>query len=224
MVREEDDDQVSYPNLLELPDGGVLVTFVHIPARGPGSWVKRQMEYVYLDPDTLEESDDSEDFSRGLEGWSLNGTVGATAVARDGDRVLQLQTGEGQPLAAERNFPLSARGQLTFEICRLSGSAGVDLLLDETFWRPNDRRAEPAVEIDLGADRIPAGEWVPVRVTWDVNAGEAEVKAAGCVRTVPVGECLLGICYLTFHGRSEAAEPEATFVRRMRIEGMPRYG
>ena len=213
VVPENDDDQVSYPKLTELPDGKLLVSFAHIHLRGAGGWAACHTDYVVLDPDRLDETSDREDFSNGLVGWSLNGTAGASVATVDGENVLRLQhTGE-QPLGAERNFPFAPRGTLEFEIRREAASEGVDLVLDETFWRPNDRRPDAAIEIDLGADALSADEWMPVTVAWDVAEGQAEVGMSESRRRLPVKGSPLGVCYLTFHGRSACTEQGATLVR-----------
>ena len=38
----------------------------------------------------------------------------------------------------------------------------IDVVLDETFWRPDDRRPDAAVELALDAGALPAGAWTPV--------------------------------------------------------------
>ena len=206
-----EDDQVSYSSLTALPDGKVLVAFVHVP----GDWEQLGVDCVMLNPDRLDETSDREDFSSGLAGWSLNGTAGASVVQAEGENVLRLQSTGAKPLGAERNFPFAPRGTLRFEIRRDPASEGVDLVLDETFWRPNDRRPDAAMDISLGADEVPSDEWVPVAVAWDVAEEAAQVSVGGHQRRVPVTGSPPGICYLTFCGRAVGAEAGALLVRRL---------
>ena len=119
--------------MLELPDGRVLMMFNHIT----DAWMHVVLDYVILDPDRLDQTEDHDDFEHGLDGWSTNGTAGASVVDADGGRVLRLRHTGDLPLGAERNFPIGARGALSFEIRRDEGSAGIDVVLDETFWRPD---------------------------------------------------------------------------------------
>ena len=145
----------------------------------------------------------------------MNGTAGASVVQAEGENVLRLQSTGAKPLGAERNFPFAPRGTLRFEIRRDPASEGVSLVLDETFWRPNDRRPDAAMDISLGADQVPSDEWLPVAVAWNVAEETAEVSIGGHQRQVPVSGSPLGICYLTFHGRAAGAETGATLIRRL---------
>ena len=208
---EMENDQVSYPHLAETPEGELLVGFAHVP----GDWRKVGTEYVFLDPDRLDEKGDREDFASGLAGWSLNGTAGASVVPADGENVLRLQSTGEKPLGAARNFPFAPHGKLSFELSREEASAGLDLVLDETFWRPNDRRPDAALDVSLGADDVAAGAWVPVTVAWNVADETAEVSVGGRQRQVPINGSPLGICYLTFYGHASGAESGATLVRRL---------
>ena len=210
---ELDDDQVSYPKLTALPDGKLLVSFTHVP----GDWGRARLNYVVLEPDRLDETSDREDFSSGLAGWSVNGTAGVSVAQLDGERLLRLQSAGAKPLGAERNFPFAPRGTLRFGIRREAASEGVGLLLDETFWRPNDRRPDAAVDISLGADEVLPDEWVPVAVAWNVVEETAEVSVGGHQRQVPISGSPLGLCYLTFYGRAPGAESGATLVQRLEM-------
>jgi len=139
-------------------------------------------------------------------------------VDADGGRVLRLRhTGEA-PLGVERNFPIGAEGALSFEVRRDEGSAGVDAVLDETFWRPDDRRPDAAVELALDAPALPAGAWTPVAIRWDIAAGAATATVGETECTLPIRDGRLGLSYLTLHGRATAAEGGATDVRRLRVQ------
>ncbi len=207
-------DQVSYPRMLELPDGRVLMMFNHIT----DAWMHVVLDYVILDPDRLDETEDRDDFEHGLDGWSTNGTAGAATVDADGGRVLRMRHTGTLPLGAARNFPIGVRGAVSFEIRRDEGSAGIDVVLDETFWRPDDRRPDAAVELALDAQALPTGSWTPVTIRWDIAAGTAAVAVGGTDRTVPIRNGRLGLSYLTLHGRATAAERGATYVRRLRVQ------
>ena len=114
-------DQVSYPRMLELPDGRVLMMFNHIT----DAWMHVVLDYVILDPDRLDETEDHDDFEHGLDGWSTNGTAGASVVAADGGRVLRLRhTGE-LPLGAARNFPSASAARCPSRSAAMRGPPGL---------------------------------------------------------------------------------------------------
>ena len=211
------DDQVSYPIINPLSDGRVLVQFAHVIA----GWRRVETDYVVFDPDVLTETTDADDFTHGLRGWSTNGCGGVGVVNEDGEAMLRLQRVDERPTAAERNFPFGPKGELRFEIRRAADAIGVDLVLDEAFWRPNDRRTDGAVDTSLGIAELPAGIWTPVTVAWDIGRGEAIVNANGSERRLPIQGDAPGLCYLTLYGRASGPELASTDVRRMSVEVRP---
>ncbi|HJN91212.1 MAG TPA: hypothetical protein QGF05_00625, partial [Dehalococcoidia bacterium] len=86
---------------------------------------------------------------------------------------------------------------------------------DETFWRPDERRPDAAVEIALGPEGLPADEWVPATVAWDTNEGHAEIQLGEQQQRTPLDGERSGFCYLTFHGRQPGRQGAATRVRRL---------
>ena len=208
------DDQVSYPSIAALSDGRVLVQFAHVIQ----GWRLVETDYVVFDPDVLSETSDRDDFTHGLRGWSTNGCGGVDVAHEDGEAMLRLQRVDERPTAAERNFPFGPQGELRFEIRRGADAIGVDLVMDETFWRPNDRRTDGAVDASLGIAELPADMWMPVSVAWDVGRGEAVVSVNGSQRRVPLRGQPLGLCYLTLYGRASGPELAATDIRRLSVE------
>ena len=207
---EPDGARVGYPRFAELPEGDVLVQFGH-----HSGGERADCEYVYVDPDRLDETSDREDFVNGLAGWSFSGATAVQTVLLDEEHALRLQSdGEGL-FGAERNFPFAERGRLSFQLRRDESSSGVDLVLDETYWDPRDRRRNGAIDISLDADLAPSGAWVPVTVSWDVAEQAADVSVGDQQRRIPIEHAPLGICYLTFYGRTPGAESGATLVRRL---------
>ena len=211
------DDQVSYPSITALADGHVLVQFAHVIQ----GWRRVETDYVVFDPDVLSETTDADDFTHGLRGWSTNGCGGVEVAREDGEAMLRLQRVDERPTAAERNFPFGPRGELRFEIRRAADAIGVDLVMDETFWRPNDRRTDGAVDASLGIAELPAGLWAPVTVAWDVGRGEATVTVNGSERRMPIQGEPCGLCYLTLYGRATGPELAGTDVRRLAVEVSP---
>ena len=94
-------------------------------------------------------------------------------------------------------------------------------MLDEAFWRPNDRRTDGAVDASLGIAELPAGIWTPVTVAWDIGRGEAIVTVNGAARRLPIQGDAPGLCYLTLYGRASGPELAATDVRRLLVEVTP---
>ena len=207
---EPDGARMGYPRFAELPEGDVLVQFGHHLGDG-----RTECEYVYIDPDRLDETSDRDDFTNGLAGWSHTGTAAVSTVMLDGEHALRLQSLGEASYGAERNFPYAVRGRLSFELRRDEASAGADLVLDETYWDPRHRRPDGALDISLDATALPADTWVPVAVSWDVTKQAAELSVAGHRRRVPISQAPLGLCYLTFYGRAAGAESGATLVRRL---------
>ena len=91
----------------------------------------------------------------------------------------------------------------------------MDLVLDETYWDPRDRRRNGAIDLSLDADLVPSDAWVPVTVSWDVAEQAADLRVGDRQRRIPIEHAPLGICYLTFYGRTAGAESGATLVRRL---------
>ena len=201
-----------YPNLVELPDGDLLVTFGYNRGRG-----RRGDDYLYLNPDQLDEKIDHEDFTEGLIGWSQTGTTGASVTVADGEHVLRLQNTGEAPLGVVRNFPFAQRGRLAFDIKRDQASVGLDMSLDETFWAPSDRRPDPGIRVSLDETAVPPDTWVPVTITWAVDTGTASLSVAGHQHQLPISAGSLGLCYLSFHGVTADADQGATHVRRLEM-------
>ena len=215
-ARLAEDDPIShrfgYPNLVELPDGDLLVTFGY--NRGKG---RRGEDYVYLNPDQLDEKIDREDFTDGLIGWTQTGTAGANVAVVDGEHALCLQNTGDRPLGIARNFPFAERGRVTFDIQRDQDSVGIDVSLDETFWAPSDRRPDPGIHFSLDEATVPPDMWAPVTITWAVNTRTANLSVAGHQQRLPISAGHLGLCYLNLHGRTAAADNGATRVRRLEM-------
>lgn len=211
------DDQVSYPIINPLSDGRVLVQFAHVIA----GWRRVETDYVVFDPDVLTETTDADDFTHGLRGWSTNGCGGVSVAHEGSEAMLHLQRVDERPTAAERNFPFGPKGELRFEIRRAADAIGVDLVLDEAFWRPNDRRTDGALDVSLGIAELPAGIWTPVTVAWDIGRGEAIVNANGSERRLPIRGDAPGLCYLTLYGRASGPELAGTDVRRLSVKVTP---
>ncbi len=207
------DDHVRYPMVVEMSDGRLLLSFHCVDVHPRRSWY----EYTVFDPDRLNETTDRDDFTSGLDGWSVTGVSGVDTASVEGEMALSLRRGDTSAVGATRNFPYGRRGTVKFELRRGAGASPIDLVLNETFLMPSSRAEPGAINVALDDANAPPGAWLTVSIQWDVAGAEATVRVGERDTRVPITLQPGGISYLTFYGRPGPADEGATFVRRLEM-------
>lgn len=217
------DRGTAYPEALPMRDGRIAVV--------SGQGGRRALFFV--DPAWLEETAQAEDFSRGLDGWSVykpfgpasgwwrNRTQGPQLVDhpdRPGAKVLHLRRPDERDAdGAVWNFPCGASGTLSLRLRLNRGGAGGSVALTDCFFDPSndegERRAMFLVRLTPGAQfgetTLSADHWYELELRWDLPAGTATVSLDGH-QPVPlplVNPTRTGLSYLRL--RSAAAAPDA---------------
>ncbi|MBI3986031.1 MAG: hypothetical protein HY343_03880, partial [Lentisphaerae bacterium] len=144
---------------------------------------------VILDPDYLYETRQSDDFSAGLEAWSVFGTKGvllAPHPQQAGRKVLQIRRADVEfPAAAVWNFPAGNQGTLKMRMMLTPGFGAGRLALTDHFSVPYDQEDQfynmfnvpvclEATPAGRGAV-LRAGQWHDVELRWDFGKRECRL-------------------------------------------------
>lgn len=189
------DRGTAYPFSTATRDGKVIL------ATGQG---QGRIALVRIDPEWIGASAREDDFSAGLEGWSVFKPFGpAEYYWRDrvqGPRLVDHPTREGAKALQVRrpdeksgdeavwNFPAGRRGQVSLRVLLPEGFGGGVIALADRFIQP----AEPAAErlevfrlhLDAagrieGGPVLAKGRWHALRLAWDLNRNRCSVAVDG---------------------------------------------
>ena len=168
------DRATAYPNADVTRDGNVVL----VTGQGEGRRV-----VLLFDPRWLLETERRDDFSGGLDGWSVYRSVGpASGWWRDrvesahlSDRRLHVPRDGG----AVWNFPNGTAGTVTLRL-RPEPGAG-SMALADRFFDPCDDAGEREAFFRLPADRLAAGRgrWQTVELAFDTAARRCDVRLDG---------------------------------------------
>jgi hypothetical protein len=131
---------------------------------------------VKFDPEWLEETKASDDFSEGLEKWTLFG-AGRTAklIPAGKRRALQITKEDGISDAVW-NFPMTPKGKLTIDVLSNPGNKGINVALTDHFSVSFDTlaSANATFNFPITADKVNSGNKVSrIEVTWDTEHKES---------------------------------------------------
>ena len=196
------DHGTAYPFPTALADGSAIFS----TGQGEG-----RIAIVRIDPDWLCETQQADDFSNGLDEWSVFGTRGVDLVPhpdRKGAQALRIHRCDGEfPATAVWNFPLGARGRVDVQMRLLSpGFGGAAIMLTDHFSVPFD----PEDELNaLYVLRIGSGGKLPdgttlsadtsheVSLRWDCATRDCRAIVNGRTAAVlPLLRTGEGVCYL----------------------------
>ena len=202
----------AYPIVASTSEGTVVF------ATGQG-----QSTGVYtLDPAWLTETDQTEDFSSGLERWSAYGTKGVELVShpdRNEAKALEIKRVSGDlPAAAVWNFPNGRRGGVRMRFRLAADSGPVAIALTDHFSSPFDPEAESQAlfacsvapeETLASGSRLAADKWHELELAWDVRNRTCKASIDGASwKEMPQSRLLTeGVNYLRLH--SLAGQPTA---------------
>jgi len=194
------DHGTAYPFPTALQDGSLLFT----TGQGEG-----RVMIMQLDPAWLEETRQVDDFSGGLEGWSVFGTRGVKLVPhpdRLNRQVLRLAREDAEfPACAVRNFPLCQAGALKMHFLLEADSNGFTVGVADHFSPPFDEEDRFYNLFNLRLDDIEAGCWYELTLAWNMAKRVCRVALNGrYCRTLPLLHESPGPCYLRLRMEEEA--------------------
>jgi len=219
------DRGTAYPDAVETADGHILLMTGH----GAG-----RTKIIIVDPAWLYETSQQDDFSHGLDAWSVYKSVGdAEYYWRDrvvgarlvdhpdkpGAKVLCLRRPKGEPAdGAVWNFPLGKSGTLTFRLRLLRGCQGASFALADRFFHPTDITGEQKALFDLRMSpahdlaskvKLEIDRWYTIGMQWDVIKGLCNVTVDGeDALCLPLkAKETPGACYLRLRSTAQVATP-----------------
>lgn len=219
------DHGTAYPFPALTGSGHVILT----TGQGEG-----RIAVVRFDPEWLNETHQREDFSDGLDEWSVFGTRGVDLIAhpdKKGSKALWVRKAdEDWPAAAVWNFPLGVRGSLRIRVLLKAGSAGAHIGLTDHFSTPFDQEDtfHNLFNLPIGPNgelprekRMAPDAWHVLEFTWDCTDRICRVAMDGAliVGLPPLREGA-GVCYLRLRSGGEEAEETGFLVDRVECDVM----
>lgn len=208
---------------------------VYVTGQGKG-----RILTMLLDPDWLEERTAQDDFSHGLDEWSVFGTAGAGVFdhpSKPGHKALRVtRPSLDASSAAVWNFPNGFKGSLKLRFMMEPNARAIRVSLTDHFSTPFDSEDafHALFNVTFGdggtlpnSGRIAPGIWHTLELRWETdNRRMCEVRLNGQpTLTPPLRKETLGACYLRIV--SVATEPDLAgwwFDRvDVAVESVPRF-
>jgi hypothetical protein len=212
-----------------LPDGRIAVS--------SGQGGRRALFYV--DPEWLMQKLRSDDFSQGLDGWSVfkpfgpaegwwrNRTQGARLIDHPdhpGAKALHLRRPDDKPAdGATWNFPAAPAGRLSIKFMLPQGSTGGSVALVDRFFDPTDDAGETeamfhlplAPGMKIGEQTLSAGAWHTLSLAWDGSSCKLAIDGADAgVRTF-AKPSRNGVSYLRLRSTAGSVDEAGWLVERV---------
>jgi hypothetical protein len=225
------DRGTSYPYATAAKDGTLLV----VTGQGQG-----RRNILRIDPTWLCETHAGDDFSKGLDGWSVfkafgpaagwwrNRTSGARLIdAPDmpGAKVLHIRRpDEKDGDGAVWNFPIGRRGKLCVWLLLQQCFVGGSIALADRFIQPTDDIGEKKVLATLpitvggqlpGGAKLEPGRWHTLELRWDMDKAACEFIVDGRL----AGSLVLsrnpspGVCYVRFRSTATSVDPAGFLIK-----------
>lgn len=219
------DRGTAYPFAVNANDGRIAL----ISGQGGG-----RRGLVLLDPEWLLEKRVSDDFSHGLDGWSVfkgfgpasgwwrDRVPGAQLVkhsTKTGARVLHLRKPDDKAAdGAVWNFPSGNKGTLTLRLKLNENFAGADIALLDRFFDPTDDRvpSQAIFHLPINAQenigqnkRLPFNQWHTLELDWNVDAKQCRVRIDDELDTTLAltQPTLNGVSYLHLRSSASSVDP-----------------
>ena len=200
---------------------------------------------MLIDPEWLCATHHEDNFSNGLDGWSVfkpfgpvtgrawrNRTVGAVLVdhpTKAGAKVLHVRRpDEKDGDCAIWNFPSGSKGKLTMNIMLREGFGGASIALADCFITPNDQAADKLVPFKLaidnngklqGGSKLQTGRWHRLDLIWDLKKDQCEVQIDGkkVVILTRLNKDSQDISYLRLESKAKAIDPAGFLVEYVKV-------
>lgn len=206
-------------------DYGVGYTFPTLTAEGQvlfSNWVEEGTvrSFRRFDPSWIYETQQSADFSRGIDDWSIFGSKGVELEPdpeNSGAKILSIRKAEADwPAGAVWNFPIGSKGQLKMQLRLRPGFQGTLIGLTDHFSIPWDMEDQffNTFNLSISSDgrifpnlKLAPNRWYEIALSWDTNSRLCRVlldgRPAGVVQD---NRRSTGINYLRL--RSLAEQPD----------------
>ena len=208
------DHGTAYPFPTALRDGSLLYT----TGQGEG-----RVMIMRLDPAWLDAMQEEDDFSAGLDAWSVFGTKGVELVPhpdKPGKQVLRLARADAEfPACAVRNFLLVRTGTLTMRFLLEAESGRFHVGLADHFSPPFDQedRFHNLFNLRLG-EGIAAGRWHELTFSWNMHRRICTAALNGALLAeLPLLHESPGPSYFRLHSLSAHLESAGILVESMHV-------
>jgi len=233
---QQGDRGTAYPFSAATSDGKILL------ATGQG---RGREVFMLIDPDWLCETHHEDDFSNGLDGWSIfkpfgpitgrvwrNRTIGAVLAdhpTKAGAKVLHVRRpDEKDGDCAIWNFPSGSKGKLTMNIMLREGFGGASIALADCFITPNDPAADKLVPFKLSIDndgklpggaKLQKGQWYSVDLVWDMKKDQCEVliDSKKVVILTQLNKDSHDISYLRLESKAKTTDPAGFLLEYVKV-------
>jgi hypothetical protein len=220
------DHGTAYPFPTATQDGKVIFT------TGQG---KSRVLIMRLDPDWLSETFQKEDFSAGLDDWSVFGTKGVElepATGTESGQLLRIRkTHTDWPAGAVWNFPSLAKGHLRLKLAVKKGFQGALIGITDHFSAPFDEEDKfyNLFNLEIGSGgRLPQGSclhsdrWYDLFFDWDVEKRVCQVSLDNRqVALLPLLRSSKGPSYLRLRSTSDKTDNAGFVVRSVEADISP---
>ena len=232
------DRGTAYPYPTATQDGNILL----ISGQGEG-----RRNLLLVDPNWLEATHAEDDFSHGLDAWSVFKSFGpATNWWRDriqgaelvdhptkaGAKVLHVRRpDEKQGDGAVWNFPAGRRGKVEVSLLLQAGFKGGSIALADRFIQPTDSvgEAQNLFLLPIGSDdRLPdgttlaPGERYTLALSWDLDTKRCQVmlgdRHAGPLALLNNDPTSPGACYLRFRSTAPSVDAAGMLIEWVRAD------
>ncbi len=228
------DGWVTYPRLAEDANGQIIAVYAHDHFK--------EAVMIRVDPDWLEETAFSDDFSEGLGNWLTVHTEGVTVLEHPKQperQVLRLRKPNPEVAAgASLNFPFGQKGHLTMRLRLQPGFQGARICLTDHFTWPyyaEDGRfgisLSPGGQLSIGTGEsefastevtLATREWHTLGFTWDCEQGECSLTVDDAhVADLPQISRATGLCYLRLWSAAEQTDRAGLAVDNVSVNVEP---
>ena len=217
------DHGTAYPFPTRAKEGKVIFT----TGQGPGRHL-----CVLLDSEWLYETHQRDDFSAGLENWSIFGTKGVEVTPHpenDTAQVLHICKPQANwPAAAVWNFPSGLRGCLRLKLLLKPDFEGALVGLTDHFSVPFDQedrfynlfnlRISPDGQIAEGIE-LATNRWYTIEFDWDCAEYNCDVSLdRRQIRRLPQLRDSDGACYLRLRSTSAGTDDAGFLVEYVEVD------
>ena len=219
------DRGTAYPFAVAMKDGRIAL----VSGQGEG-----KCRLIIVEPDWLLERSYSDDFTHGLENWSVFKSFGpaegwwrdraqgphlAECAEFNGKRALLIRKPDNRAGdCAVWNFPASQTGILTVQLKPENGFGGASIVLTDRFFNPDDINGERKALFNLKVDNngnIPGGGHITlgkihaVTLTWNIVDRFCRIIVDGNdAALLPLlNDTVTGACYLRLSSTSNSIDP-----------------
>jgi len=232
-------------------DRGTAYPFAYMGAHGKvivATGQGRSDARVMFDPGWLLETKQRDDFSKGLEGWSVfkafgpaqhwwrNRVQGAELIdhpEKSGARVLHVRRpDENDGDGAIWNFPVGRKGDLKVRLQVQPGASGLVISLLDRFFDPQDPTGDQEALFSMPVskegnislkNRLETGRWYDVRFQWDLPGRVCTVSVDGkpTVWLKPSYRPARGISYVRFRSTATSKDPAGLLLASVEVDVEP---